>query len=137
MSYSYITISLLAAGLLNILPTSGPELAGEAECVSKLQTVRFSEYLVADNYGYTFGVAAADLDGDGDLDLTSPDIQKKKQFSTMISGRDRHLANPTWTMWCTTTGTGDGTGVTANWVTMVSTHWISAAGDSELIIPFA
>ena len=84
MSYSYITTSLLAAGFLNILPTSGPELAEETECGSKPQAVWFSEHLVADNYGYTFGVAAADLDGDGDLDLTSPDIQGKKQFSTLF-----------------------------------------------------
>ena len=34
---------------------------------------RFSEHLILDGYTYAFGVAAADLDGDGDLDLTSSD----------------------------------------------------------------
>ena len=37
----------------------------------------FTEHLLAGNLGYVFGVAAADLDGDGDLDITSPDIQDK------------------------------------------------------------
>ncbi len=35
--------------------------------------VRFSEHLIQDKYGYSFGIAAADIDGDGDLDLTSVD----------------------------------------------------------------
>lgn len=39
--------------------------------------LRFSERLIADKYGYTFGVAAHDLDGDGDLDLTNVDIRGK------------------------------------------------------------
>ncbi|MEX1231984.1 MAG: VCBS repeat-containing protein [Planctomycetaceae bacterium] len=39
--------------------------------------ITFSEHLIADKYGYTFGLAAVDIDGDGDLDLTNPDIQNK------------------------------------------------------------
>ena len=38
------------------------------------QPVRFSEHLLADKHRYTFGLAAVDVDGDGDLDLTYPDI---------------------------------------------------------------
>ena len=47
------------------------------------EPVRFSDHLLADNLGYVFGVAAADLDGDGDLDLTSPDI-RNKSHSTLF-----------------------------------------------------
>ena len=36
---------------------------------------QFSEHLIADKYAYAYGIAAADLDRDGDLDLTSADYQ--------------------------------------------------------------
>lgn len=39
-------------------------------------SVRFEERLIAGGYGYAFGVQAADLDGDGDQDLTSCDTDK-------------------------------------------------------------
>lgn len=37
------------------------------------QAPRFSEHLIHDGYTYIYGVAAGDLDGDGDVDLTSAD----------------------------------------------------------------
>ncbi|MDA1018043.1 MAG: DUF1501 domain-containing protein [Planctomycetota bacterium] len=46
--------------------------------------VRFSERLIADKYGYTFGVAAYDLDGDGDLDLTNVDIVGKNPSAASL-----------------------------------------------------
>jgi hypothetical protein len=36
-------------------------------------TTRFSEHLIADKYAYAYGIAAADFDRNGDLDLTSAD----------------------------------------------------------------
>ena len=37
------------------------------------RSTRFSEHLIADRYAYAYGIAAADFDRDGDLDLTSAD----------------------------------------------------------------
>ena len=49
-------------------------------------TTGFSEHLIADKYGYTFGVAAHDLDADGDLDLTNVDIVGKRPSSASLLG---------------------------------------------------
>ena len=38
------------------------------------KSVRFSEHQLANEHRYTFGIATVDIDGDGDLDLTYPDI---------------------------------------------------------------
>src|SRR4051812_33522702 len=35
--------------------------------------VQFEEKLIRDKYGYAYGIGAADLDGDGHLDLVSSD----------------------------------------------------------------
>ena len=40
-------------------------------------SIRFSEHLIADHYDYAYGLAAVDIEGDGDLDLTSVDIRNK------------------------------------------------------------
>lgn len=54
--------------------------------------VRFEERLIADKYGYTFGIAAHDLDGDGDLDLTNVDIIGKNpsDASLLLWENDGH-----------------------------------------------
>lgn len=36
-------------------------------------SIEFSEHLIAGNYAYAYGIAAADFDADGDLDLSSAD----------------------------------------------------------------
>ncbi|MCH2124904.1 MAG: VCBS repeat-containing protein [Pirellulaceae bacterium] len=38
------------------------------------EPVRFSEHVLANEHRYIFGIATVDIDGDGDLDLTYPDI---------------------------------------------------------------
>ena len=70
------------------------------------EPLRFSEHLIQDKYGYAFGVQAADLDGDGDLDLTSGDVRGKPSLSKLYwfenNGKglfERHLVsekNPGW-----------------------------------------
>lgn len=52
----------LAAALAHIFAAKKPTNA-----------IRFSEHLIADKYAYAYGIAAADIDRDGDLDLTSAD----------------------------------------------------------------
>lgn len=52
--------------------------------------VRLVEHLIADNYGYTFGIAAADLDGDGDLDLTNVDIVGKSPSAASLLWFENH-----------------------------------------------
>lgn len=40
----------------------------------------FTEYLIKDGYSYSCGLAAADFDGDGDIDLTSSDTRNFKLY---------------------------------------------------------
>src|SRR5262245_18274866 len=44
-----------------------------AETEKDAAGVRFTEHLIRDRYGYAYGIAAAYLDSDGDLDLVSSD----------------------------------------------------------------
>jgi hypothetical protein len=40
------------------------------------QSIRFSEHLIMEGYSYGYGISAADIGGDGDLDLVSADAHK-------------------------------------------------------------
>jgi hypothetical protein len=51
--------------------------------------VQFTEALIQDGYGYAFGVQAADLDGDGDLDLTSCDTTTGAMYWFENDGQGR------------------------------------------------
>ena len=42
---------------------------------AQTSSIQFSEHLIAEHYAYAYGIAAADFDQDGDLDLSSADYQ--------------------------------------------------------------
>ena len=48
--------------------------------INAAEPIRFSEHLIAENYAYAYGIAASDLDRDGDLDLTSADYTPHNQL---------------------------------------------------------
>lgn len=66
MKFRLITVSTLFVLSLPTCRAFSQEQAGAP-------AIRFSEHLIADKYAYAYGIAAADFDRDGDLDLTSAD----------------------------------------------------------------
>ncbi len=67
-------IQAAAVALLFLaLIVAEPAVGGSSEREILAQPVRFSEHLIMDGYTDAYGIWAADLDGDGDLDLTSAD----------------------------------------------------------------
>ena len=77
------------------------------------EPVRFSEHLLANEHRYTFGLATVDIDGDGDLDLTYPDINTQRE-STLYwlenNGRgdfQRHVIRQNQHGWLERHATGD------------------------------
>ncbi|MFN0196708.1 MAG: FG-GAP repeat domain-containing protein [Planctomycetaceae bacterium] len=74
----------------------------------------FEERLIADDYSYAFGLSAADIDGDGDLDLTSGDVKGKPSLSKLFwyenDGQGtfaRHLVHENEAGWFERHTTGD------------------------------
>lgn len=49
--------------------------------------IRFSEHLIMDGFGYAYGLAAADLDGDGYLDITAADADGRALYWFKNDGR--------------------------------------------------
>ena len=77
-SHSVITHSITAwAILFGSAVCGGAARAGETENEAAAGPVRFSEHLLVGNLGYVFGVATADLDGDG--------IWDSEDFSDQLS----------------------------------------------------
>src|SRR5437868_1784459 len=72
--------------------------------------VTFTEHLVADKYGYAFGVVAAELDGDGDLDLTSCDTRGDALYWFVNDGKgtfQRHFIQSNEPGWFERHAVGD------------------------------
>jgi hypothetical protein len=67
--------TLVIASAISLL---GLVSSGEEQSDSKGPQVQFSEHLIKDKYGYAYGIAAADLNGDGHIDLVSSDTTDDK-----------------------------------------------------------
>jgi hypothetical protein len=62
------SVTVAAIVLSSLLATPGIGQVKETA-----NSIQFSEHLIAEKYAYAYGIAAGDIDGDGDLDMTSAD----------------------------------------------------------------
>jgi hypothetical protein len=83
----FITIGslLLASGWIFFAAA----VADRPKPARKSHPVRFTEHLIQDKYGYAYGIAAADLDGDGHLDLVSADTTNNRLLWFANDGKGR------------------------------------------------
>ena len=58
---------LVGLGMVTVKSTEGGSVGQETS------VIRFTEHLIWSDYTYNYGICAADIDGDGDPDLTSAD----------------------------------------------------------------
>ncbi len=91
-----ILLLLSVAALLGSCSADEIQRTEDSEAVRDPSgSVRFSEHLIMDGYEYPYGIWASDLDGDGDLDLTSADYTPANNlywFENDGSGQfDRHF----------------------------------------------
>ena len=75
--------TVCAIGCVAIVLFTSASRADEDSAAPAGNNLRFAEHLIADGYGYSFGLAAGDLDGDGDVDITSSDVRGGKSLSTL------------------------------------------------------
>jgi len=96
------------------------------------EPVRFSKHLLANEHRYTFGIATVDIDGDGDLDLTYPDIYsgggqgESNLYWLENNGRgifQRHVIHKDQLGWMERHATGDINGDGRPDVAMVDNRW--------------
>ena len=72
---------LLLLALFGVAAARGrprPDVSPAQAASAAVRPIEFSEHLIADGYAYPHGIAAVDIDLDGDLDLTSADYQDRK-----------------------------------------------------------
>ncbi len=69
-----------AAALLVVCCAASNGGGGNCDAVDPQPSIQFSEHLIADKYAYAYGIAAADFDRDGDLDLTSADYTPRNML---------------------------------------------------------
>lgn len=92
-----LVLSCLVA--VSTLPLLRPAPAADAPTPGP---VRFREHLIRGGYGYAYGVVAADLDGDGKLDLTSCDTVGNALYWFANDGKGgftRHVIRDNETGW--------------------------------------
>jgi hypothetical protein len=77
----------MAAALLVSVSLPFVFLCGAVE--QETPDVRFSEHRIMGDYGYAYGIAAADLDGDGRLDLVSSDTTNDNLYWFHNDGKSR------------------------------------------------
>ena len=96
------------------------------------EPVRFSEHVLANDHRYIFGIATVDIDGDGDLDLTYPDIYsgggqgQSHLFWLENNGQgqfQRHLIHKDQLGWMERHATGDINGDGRPDVAMIDNRW--------------
>jgi len=94
------------------------------------RTIQFSDHLIQGDCGYAYGVAGADIDGDGDLDLTAQDVRGKVQLAdlywTCTGSRTMVRARSSGTSFIRTSPDGWSGTQSAILAAMASRMWLSS-----------